>query len=59
MEEIRPGDTVRLQSGGEFMTVETIDEYGVNCVWFDQKKVERHTFDRVALKKSSPGLGIG
>lgn len=59
MEEIKAGDTVQLKSGGEFMTVESVDEYGANCVWFESKKVQRHTFETVALKKASPGIGIG
>ncbi len=41
------------------MTVESLDEYGANCVWFDNKKVQRNTFDVVALKKSEPGYGLG
>lgn len=28
------GDTVQLKSGGPVMTVESIDEEGLNCVWF-------------------------
>lgn len=59
MEDIRAGDTVQLKSGGEFMTVESIDEYGASCVWFDNKKVERHTFEVVVLKKAAPGSGLG
>ena len=28
------GDTVQLKSGGPIMTIEGVDEKGVNCVWF-------------------------
>lgn len=28
------GDAVQLKSGGPVMTVESVDEEGLNCVWF-------------------------
>ena len=32
---MKPGDVVRLRSGGDDMTVESIDAAGrVHCVWF-------------------------
>lgn len=34
MENILVGDTVQLKSGGSVMTVESIDEGGINCIWF-------------------------
>lgn len=44
------GDTVQLKSGGEIMTIEEIDDNSATCVWFDNKKVERHTFLLITLK---------
>ena len=39
MSEFKPGDTVRLKSGGPLMTVKTILEPSkeVLCDWFDEK----------------------
>lgn len=34
MENLSIGDAVQLKSGGPIMTVESIDQEGVNCVWF-------------------------
>jgi uncharacterized protein YodC (DUF2158 family) len=44
------GDTVQLKSGGEIMTIEEIDDDSATCIWFDNKKVERHTFLLITLK---------
>lgn len=59
MDQPQPGDTVQLKSGGEIMTVESINEFGANCVWFENKKVQRHSFDPVVLKKVNVGFGFG
>ena len=44
-ETLKPGDTVRLKSGGPLMTIEDIDDYGMvsplkkaTCTWFDGRK---------------------
>ena len=37
-------DMVQLKSGGEIMTIEEIGDDSATCIWFDNKKVERHTF---------------
>jgi uncharacterized protein YodC (DUF2158 family) len=34
MEKVNVGDTVQLKSGGPIMTAESVDEEGMNCVWF-------------------------
>ena len=44
------GDTVQLKSGGEIMTIEEIDDDSATCIWFDNKKIERHTFLLITLK---------
>lgn len=59
MNPFKPGDVVRLKSGGPRMTVERVgkerhsDEEEVSCVWteFDGKKqnVKRDTFPPVVL----------
>jgi uncharacterized protein YodC (DUF2158 family) len=40
-DEFKAGDTVKLKSGGPFMTIESISEYNgikkARCVWFDEK----------------------
>jgi uncharacterized protein YodC (DUF2158 family) len=57
MEEIKPGDVVRLKSGGPLMTVSHIDppdEYGpaqARCSWFDDKKECSGIFPMHALNK--------
>lgn len=59
MEDLKPGDTVQLKSGGEFMTIEWIDEFQAGCVWFESKKVHNHVFNVVVLVKATPGFGLG
>ncbi|MBC7985190.1 MAG: DUF2158 domain-containing protein [Sphingomonadaceae bacterium] len=53
--EFEPGDVVKIKSGGEKMTVESVDGSLVDCVWFDNKQVMRGTFDSIVLKKYEPG----
>jgi uncharacterized protein YodC (DUF2158 family) len=43
-------DTVQLKSGGEVMTIEEMDDDSATCIWFDSKKLERHTFLLITLK---------
>ncbi|MBM4042792.1 MAG: DUF2158 domain-containing protein [Planctomycetes bacterium] len=50
-EELRPGDVVQLRSGGPLMTVASIDEHGVTCMWFDRNKREGAIFPPEALQK--------
>jgi uncharacterized protein YodC (DUF2158 family) len=51
----KPGDTVRLKSGGPVMTVTNIDnQFGVACEWFSGNKPERKLFRPEALVKAEP-----
>ncbi|MCS4505628.1 DUF2158 domain-containing protein [Arhodomonas aquaeolei] len=52
-EQFEVGDVVELNSGGEVMTVEEIDDGYVSCVWFEGKQVQRATFAEGMLKKST------
>jgi uncharacterized protein YodC (DUF2158 family) len=47
----KPGDIVRLKSGGPSMTVESIDkkENGLLCLWFDEGQLEDAVFNDVVL----------
>lgn len=48
------GDVVILKSGGELMTVESVDGSNISCVWSPSKKVERSTFVALTIKKYEP-----
>ena len=51
--EIKPGDTVRLKSGGPIMTVNWIDkEYGVTvwCDWFIENQPKKERFPPTSLE---------
>lgn len=54
-EEFVVGDTVQLKSGGEVMTVEAVSAKDVDCVWSQDKKVERATFVAATLRKFDQG----
>jgi uncharacterized protein YodC (DUF2158 family) len=54
----KPGDTVRLKSGGPIMTVTSIDsQFGCACEWFSGDKPERKLFRPEALVKTEPESG--
>jgi uncharacterized protein YodC (DUF2158 family) len=46
------GDTVCLNSGGDLMTVVSIDQESVTCAWLVKGAVKSYTFPVKALKKS-------
>ena len=47
---IEPGDVVALKSGGQPMTVATVDENSVECLWLGEEgELFRETIPSVAL----------
>jgi len=59
-EEINIGDTVRLKTGGPFMTVEAFVNEKVVCVWFQKhtggiwEAPASHSFFQTSLQKVEP-----
>jgi uncharacterized protein YodC (DUF2158 family) len=49
----KPGQLVMLKSGGPEMTVESVGENGVVCIWFDGKRRARDTFPPEVLKRKT------
>ena len=49
--DFKPGDLVRLKSGGPAMVVEEIDKKdgSLMCLWFDDGQLESDTIASVAL----------
>jgi uncharacterized protein YodC (DUF2158 family) len=45
----KPGDTVRLKSGGPAMTVKAVEGAWVSCDWFDGSKKHEDTFPAAGL----------
>jgi len=45
------GEIVQLKSGGPIMTIETIDDDEVCCVWFLDGEVKRDCFGKSLLTK--------
>jgi uncharacterized protein YodC (DUF2158 family) len=55
-DEFKPGDTVRLKSGGPLMTIQEIDEKGfATCDWFTKGKREQGVFPTTSLQKRKQG----
>ncbi len=46
----KAGDQVILQSGGPYMTVETVMNGQVSCVWFVKDDLRRGAFAEALLK---------
>lgn len=53
------GDTVRLKSGSELMTIEEIQEGYANCIWMnDKKEIVRDSFSLVILEEDNDDLPV-
>lgn len=57
-ENLKPGDVVRLKSGGPEMTIEDIGEYSwgserqqAMCKWFEGTKLHTDTFELASLER--------
>lgn len=61
MPEFKPGDTVRMKSGGPVMTVHSIQREGdVWCEWFDSKQThQQNGFKPTSLEKEGGQDGGG
>lgn len=54
-QSFKPGDVVRLKSGGPAMTVEQIASSGrVVCKWFEGKDLKIHLFVADTLEPYNP-----
>jgi len=60
MSQFKPGDIVVLKSGGPKMTVDSISDNNISCIWFADNKAESRTFKEITLREPItriPGLG--
>jgi uncharacterized protein YodC (DUF2158 family) len=47
---MQPGSLVLLKSGGPLMTVQSVDQSGVTCTWFDKNNLKTMKFPAVTLE---------
>jgi uncharacterized protein YodC (DUF2158 family) len=53
-DRLRRGDTVKLKSGGPFMTVDLLNGRALTCFWFEAGVLFKEQFDRDTLRKAVP-----
>ena len=60
MDQLKPGDVVKLKHSDNLMTVEKVAStgddklYNIDCVWFDfDNKLQRHCFRQETLELMS------
>jgi len=51
MDSFSAGDTVKLKSGGEMMTIKWIENGEAYCEWFEKSEVKGHKFSLVQFVK--------
>jgi uncharacterized protein YodC (DUF2158 family) len=51
----KPGDTVRLKSGGPLMTVKAVEGSNVFTIWFEGTKKKESSFPAISLKHDDGG----
>jgi uncharacterized protein YodC (DUF2158 family) len=49
MTPIKPGDQVRIKSGGPMMTVSAVEDDVAVCIWFEGKTQKLDRFNLVTL----------
>lgn len=56
--DFKPGDQVQIKSGGPAMTVESVEDEEVYCVWSDnikgKQEIRRDKFVAVVLDRCEP-----
>jgi uncharacterized protein YodC (DUF2158 family) len=53
---LKPGDNVRLKSGGPLMTIQKIGDEFANCTWFDENdEVQTQSFRPEVLESGKEG----
>jgi uncharacterized protein YodC (DUF2158 family) len=54
--EFKPGDNVRVKSGGPLMTIQKIGVEFANCTWFDENNdVQTESFRPEVLESAKEG----
>jgi len=49
--KIMKGDKVKLKSGGPVMTIESIEENLITCIWFEKDKLIRENFIKETIQE--------
>jgi uncharacterized protein YodC (DUF2158 family) len=54
MNKFKPGDVVRLKSGGAAMTVVAVNSGGLHLIWAFQDELKTSTVPAICLKPAGP-----